>query len=38
MSDCESNLQRLVRLGHWEDFMSGVNAAQFAEGAEQPLT
>lgn len=33
----DSNLQCLVRLGHGEDFMSSVDAAQFAEGAEQPL-
>lgn len=38
VSDSESHLQGLVRLGHGEDFVSGVDAAQFAEWAEQPLT
>lgn len=31
-------LQGLVCVGHWQDFVPGVDAAQFAEGAEQPLT
>lgn len=31
-------LQGLVCVGHWQDFVPGVDAAQFAERAEQPLT
>lgn len=42
MSKCgsisESYLQGLVGVGHWQDFVSCVDAAQFAERAEQPLT
>ena len=38
MSDSQSYLQSLVSLRHWEDFVSSVDSAQFAERAEQPLT
>ena len=38
MSYLESYLQGLVSLGHWEDFVSGVDSTQFAEWTEQPLT
>lgn len=34
----ESYFQGLVCMGHRQDLVSGVEAAQFAEGAEQPLT
>lgn len=37
MSDSESYLEGLVCMGHWQDFVSRVDAAQFAERAEQPL-
>ncbi len=33
-----SNLQGLVCVSHRQDFVSGVDAAQFAERTEQPLT
>lgn len=36
--ECDSHLQGLVRMSHRQDFMSGVDASQFAEGTEQPLT
>lgn len=34
----DSHLQGLVRVSHRQDFMSGVDASQFAERTEQPLT